>query len=357
MRRVEYLELFSHFLFWILFAWVTFKITLLEVVSHIIILENSITNQLPNINVEATSAMPFILIGLVVKIIVFYTIIVCFLKNKNQKKQFFVFSFILIATGLLGELFLDFLITNVSPSLEEVHLDKWMPINIGHYIILMSFTTAYLFFKQWYRSEKEKKIIENENLKTQLRFLKAQLNPHFLFNTLNNFFSVAKTNKNHELANGISKLSSIMRYMLYETDVELIPLDREIKHIQDYMELEQFRFSIEDDVITSFKIQGETSRKKIAPLILMPFIENAYKHGVDISSSTSIHISIEAKKDEIFFSIKNKKLNLRSISNIPGGGLGLINVKQRLNLIYPGKHILNIPETDDFYSIELNIKQ
>jgi two-component system, LytTR family, sensor kinase len=195
--------------------------------------------------------------------------------------------------------------------------------------------------------------LEKENLKLEMNFLKAQVNPHFLFNTLNNVYSLI-VDKDEDAANILIKLSDLMRYTLYETNTEKILLSRELKFIEDYISLEKVRH--QKKVKISFQQNGEANKLMIPPLILITFVENAFKHGVNNTIEASwIKINVEIENNILKFAVLNskpKKLRDETLQ----GGIGVVNVQKRLQNLYPNTHSLIIQNKPDTFYILLTLQ-
>jgi sensor histidine kinase YesM len=186
---------------------------------------------------------------------------------------------------------------------------------------------------------------EEEKLHAQLAYLKTQINPHFLFNILNSIYALA-LERSDRTAGAIVKLSSMMRYVLLEAGRDRVLLEQEIIYLTDYVGLQKTRF--EDSLELEFEITGHPEGKTIAPLLLIPFIENAFKHGVNPEQPSAILIRIDIRETEIRLQVNNKKVDVKP--QLPGpAGLGINNTRQRLGILYPGRHTLTITdETTDF---------
>ena len=217
-------------------------------------------------------------------------------------------------------------------------------------IILIAF--AYQLVVVWYKNEKIRKELETQKLQAELSFLKMQINPHFLFNALNNIYSMAVMEKTTRTGDNILKLSELIRYMLYEKEDEQyrVSLDKEINHINSFIDLQKLRH--EGDTYIQFSIEGHTLDKKIPPLLLFPLIENSFKHGVLQDSARPVAIQLRVSDRHLFFSIYNHKNNFLKDQT---GGIGLTNVRKRLALLYPEKHNFQIAETAEDFSIELQL--
>jgi len=192
------------------------------------------------------------------------------------------------------------------------------------------------------------KQIEREKMKAELSYLKAQINPHFLFNTLNSIYALT-VKKSDNAPESVTKLSGIMRYVITDAAQEFVPLDKEIDYITNYIELEELRLT--SKVRMEYKVRGTFTGKKIAPLIFVPFIENAFKHGVSTKENSTIEISITVEENDLNLLVKNTKVHVRTLSN----GLGIENARMRLQLLYPGKHQLVIKNDDSEYAVSLKM--
>lgn len=207
--------------------------------------------------------------------------------------------------------------------------------------------------KKWWRKQKETEQLAQEKIKAELQLLKAQVHPHFLFNTLNNiyYFTLSGSTKAPEM---IRKLSDLLNYILHECDRPLVPLEKEIKMLQDYMELEKIRYCEQMNMSTEFP--DNCGNKMIAPLLLIPFVENSFKHGTSkVLANAFVKLIIDIENDTLCFSLTNSKPQNHQ-SAITKGNIGLKNVRKRLGLLYPNKHVLTILLEPDIFQIELKIQ-
>ena len=199
-------------------------------------------------------------------------------------------------------------------------------------------------------SRQRAEALKKEKLESELHFLKAQTNPHFLFNTLNNLYGLARKDAPNS-APYILKLASILRYILQECNVSSIPIAKEIRLIQDYLDLEQLRYQKHLEITFEKMIEDETAT--IAPLLLLPFVENAFKHGISEARFHSfIHLKLQVSKEHIQFICENSKEETDSPSTL---GIGLQNVKRQLELTYENAHELHLEERSDIFKICLKI--
>ncbi len=208
--------------------------------------------------------------------------------------------------------------------------------------------------KNYYDNEHKSQILAKEKLEAELKYLKAQINPHFLFNSLNNLYglSLKKSDKTPGL---ILKLSSLLNYMLYECDSKLISLSKEIEMLNDFIGLEKIRYG--ERLNIKFEITGDTTGVFIAPMILFPFVENSIKHGAGKELDESwINIKLEIDSGEINFEVENNKSLLKNnTAQNESEGIGLKNVIRQLDLLYSGKHNLSIEENESSFSVKLKL--
>lgn len=225
-------------------------------------------------------------------------------------------------------------------------------INITVFLLVFVLSTGIKVINQWLRSEQRNKEIANEKLKAELSFLKAQINPHFLFNTLNNIYALASAQSEHTAA-AVMKLSSIMRYVLTEARNDLVPLEKEIQFTSHYIELQKMRLT--DKTVIDFTIQGDPIGRQIAPLLLLPFVENAFKYGVSTRERSPISILLEIKRDSLYFSICNQKHPNTLLRASDNTGIGISNTKRRLDLFYEDRYALDIDDRTNDFSVKLKI--
>lgn len=191
---------------------------------------------------------------------------------------------------------------------------------------------------------------EEEKLHAELSYLKAQINPHFLFNTLNSIYAMALS-RSEQTAGAIVQLSSMMRYVLVEAGKEKVPLEKELTYLTDYIQLQRSRF--EGSLSLTLDIKGEPLGKHIYPLLLIPFVENAFKYGVNPEQPSTIGIRIDIGDDGLRLHVGNNK-----VAVVPAdapGGLGISNTRRRLQLLYPGRHSLIIEDEPKTFSVSLNL--
>ncbi|MFN8346406.1 MAG: histidine kinase [Spirosomataceae bacterium] len=207
-------------------------------------------------------------------------------------------------------------------------------------------------FIRWYEELKFKEELTRKNFEMELALVKSQLSPHFLFNTLNNIDMLIS--KNAEKASSyLHQLSDIMRFMLYETKTEKILLSKELAYVQKYIELQKIRTANPDFV--HFSVEGETTYDSIAPMVLIPFVENAFKHAVNLKTGNAVQLKVWVKSGIIGFECENKYQE--EALKAEHGGLGNELIKRRLKLLYPDRHTLEITKGEDIYRVRLLIFQ
>ena len=224
--------------------------------------------------------------------------------------------------------------------------------NIAIFLLVFVFSTGIKVINEWLRSEQRNKEIANEKLKAELSFLKAQINPHFLFNTLNNIYALASDQSEHT-APAVMKLSSIMRYVLSEARNDMVPLEKEIQFTSHFIELQKMRLT--DKTSIEFTIKGDPIGRQIVPLLLLPFVENAFKYGISTREYSPIRILLEIKKDSMYFSVTNNKHINTSLKVADNTGIGISNTKRRLDLMYEDSYELTIDDKAGEFSVHLNI--
>lgn len=249
--------------------------------------------------------------------------------------------------------FFLFILANGNPEAQAMYVTNQIYVFFTLFIAGL-YTTIYLIILDWLRQQRENRELENQTLQSELKFLKSQINPHFLFNTLNSLYAL--TLKKSDLAPEIVlKLSEMMRYMLYECNEKDVALDKEIKYMQNYIELEKLRHG--DKLEIEFDITGKTEHNRIAPLLLIPFLENAFKHGVKNANNPGyVQLYIDVNDKNLSMKIQNSRsVSIPKITEKRSGGIGLINVKRRMDILYPENHKLEIVETPNTYVVNLDL--
>lgn len=285
-----------------------------------------------------------------------YTLLIPILVKQKKKYGLYMLSiFMLIAimvviktivASLNSDLFLTYF-SQESGKVEYFEITKYVVFAIfvsGFFVVVSALLK---FAIDWFGSERVQRNLLSEKRDMELQFLKSQLNPHFLFNSLNNIYSLAYQ-KSDKTADAILKLSEIMRYMIYESNDSWVSLSKEITYVQSYIELQKLRFK--DGAAVELTLNGEIDDQQVVPLILISFVENAFKHGVANDPKDPIRINIIANQKILHFSVTNKK---NTYNKDLMGGVGLNNVERRLQLLYPDRYKLNIVNSATHYTTEL----
>lgn len=213
--------------------------------------------------------------------------------------------------------------------------------------------TSYRLISDRMKEDEQVKEQENERLKSELSFLRSQISPHFMFNVLNSVVSLSRR-KPEMVEPVVVKLSELMRYMIYETNDSIVPISKELVYLESYIDLQKIRFG--DDIQIDFKHELGPKSSHIEPMLLIPFVENAFKHGVGFIENPTIDIELKDSTSELFFSVANKKGTAMNETKDESSGIGLTNVKRRLELLYPTNHQLEVNDTGSDFIITLTIQ-
>ncbi|HKG06648.1 MAG TPA: histidine kinase [Pedobacter sp.] len=221
-------------------------------------------------------------------------------------------------------------------------------------ILVLGISTSLATIHKWRKDGQRREELERDKITSELSFLKAQINPHFFFNTLNNIYVLTRVDANMA-GDAIHQLSRMMRYLLYETHQGQTRLSQEIAFVKDYISLMQLRLT--DAVKVTLDTPSQLQDMPMAPMLLLPFLENAFKHGISTAQQSHIDIMILQRGSKLDITIRNSIMKDNSISLDTNGGIGLVNTRRRLDLLYPGKHTLEICEhnTDNEYTVHLTL--
>jgi two-component sensor histidine kinase len=294
----------------------------------------------------------------ILNVIIFYVNLYIIIPATLNKRKFFLWFFSCSAVVIFftlikyAESFYMFKLSNLDITIEgkKIADNEFWPNIISFFLtngFFIFLSTVYKFTVDWFFNEKEKSDLEKQSLSAELAFLKSQINPHFLFNSLNNIYSLAYQ-KSDATPNAILKLSEIMRYMLYESNDSKVSLAKEINYLQSYIELQKLRFREGAHVV--LEVEGEVKDQVIVPLMLISFVENAFKHGVATDERNPIYINISLFENTILFTLRNLKNKQNKDQT---GGIGMVNVKRRLDLTYPQQYKLTVEDGEDHYFCEL----
>jgi len=219
------------------------------------------------------------------------------------------------------------------------------------YILIITISAIIRTLTEFYNNQQNKLIAETHRTNTELIYLRKQTNPHFLFNSLNSIYSLAHK-KSDLVPDAIVTLSELMRYMLYETDNKTVALEKEINYIQNYIELQKLRLNNIEDIVIN--VHGDTKNKHIEPLLLISFVENAFKYGTDYKGAAHVKIKIFILDNSLDFWIENTIENY--VKDPENSGIGLVNIQNRLDLLYPNAHQLTITQDNQYYRVHLNLE-
>jgi len=270
------------------------------------------------------------------------------------KKGVTIYFWSLILTILIFSFFHSFIFSSVNEFLGVQMLKGFKSVKgIIAIVLVAAISTGYGLLSYVVEQEKNQQEKQKERLQSELSFLRSQISPHFIFNILNSIVYLIRSKS--DLAEPVTlKLSDLMRYMLYESENVQIPLEKEILYVENFVELQKIRF--EEDVDIHYTLEGEAGSQLIEPMLFIPFVENAFKHGVGLVLDPTIDIHFRISEKEVLFSVKNKISADANADKDNSSGIGLKNVRRRLELLYPETHQLDIDKEDDWFKVTLRLK-
>jgi len=278
-----------------------------------------------------------------------------FLSPKRYFLYGILLAVIIVASAGFNLLFFDNWVSHILPGYYFISYYEFFDI-VKFVVVFVGITTLLKLSKGWFElSEAKHRLnqLQKEKAETELKALKGQINPHFLFNSLNSIYSLA-LNHSDKTPEIVLKLSDIMRYIIYEANVDRVDLTKEIKYLKDYIDLQKLR--TDNRATVTFEISGEPENIRIAPLLFFPLIENSFKHGIKGATSQSfVHIDLQMTEDHVTLIVENNKGITDDLEKKEYKGIGLANVKKRLEMIYPGNHQLKITDGNDTFKVELTI--
>ncbi|MCM4170779.1 histidine kinase [Arenibacter sp. TNZ] len=303
------------------------------------------------------NTLPFILQIVVVAVLIYYTAPALLFKKKYVLFAIVSLILIVLCSVLVSQTLMGILggppthevgpPPGARPKAPPQFLIHFLVLSIAY--VLATFVETFLFAQ---KKEEETIRNKNENLQTELKLLKSQINPHFLFNSLNNIYALSVTNSD-KTQQGISTLSNMLRYVLYECEQAFVPLGKEVDYIKDYLAMYVLKSSKTYPIHTEFQIKNDAVQ--VAPMLFIPFVENALKHGnLEKITDAFLKISIFSDDKKIYFEIENS-IPKEPMHQDKVGGIGLENVKKRLDILYPKKHTLKIQEEATSFKIQLQI--
>ncbi|MEM1325717.1 MAG: histidine kinase [Bacteroidota bacterium] len=275
--------------------------------------------------------------------------------NRKRWHWYLLGTTILLLSISLLESYIDFIFVQYYPIAYEEAFFAFLRENLLiHTFLVLLPSLIYRFSVDWLKNKRQQQQLKEEKLAAELAFLKAQINPHFLFNTLNNLFGSAQQSGDERTASGIAKLADMMRYMLADSEAEWVSLQAEINYLENYISLQEMRFTADDTIAIRLKVNGDLGGLLIAPMLLIPFVENAFKHGISLRSPSFIDIVIDVDNRNLLFRVQNSRHSHTQLAN--NHSIGLKNVQERLQLLYPKRHHLEITETQEYFDIQLQIR-
>ena len=274
--------------------------------------------------------------------------------EKNHYIQFLLWSTLLIVGIAAFRVNLNQLFPEIKPdAVVLAQGNKWWAGAILTNILTLLISTFYQILEIRFRHEQQNAAIINKQNEAQLQFLRAQINPHFLFNTLHNIYSLAVV-RSPQTADRVMQLSKLLRYVVYDSQAEQIPLETEIDHIEQYLQL--FKMRSEEPLDITFQINGAIEGLRLEPMMLIPLVENCCKHAdFDTNEKAYIRLELTIEKDWLHFRTANTK-NDQDRQKDKVGGVGLENLRQRLELLYPNMHQFAVQDTPETFEVSLSIK-
>lgn len=336
----RFIEIILHSIFWLTTGW---------------LLTNSFSVQMKYMRIVEGVEKTYIIRnnGLILQILscitigvmIFYTTVWLLLQHHELKKKSIFFVLLIFGTGILFAYF----ITIFDFGFKYPPLP--LAIALGIVTFYFTISVAYSITKLLYRNHERQQQLILDKKQTELTLLRNQLQPHFLFNALNNLLSMVKPHENLKLVNSFERLSQLLRYVIEETQSEKVNIQKEISFLENYIELQKLRFT-EDEVVINLKVEGAFIDQKIEPGLYITFVENAFKYGTEPEQTSVIDIYFDLSvENNISFEIRNKVM----MPNLMGNNTGIESTRKRLELIYPYKHQLIIKQGENFV-VTLNIQ-
>lgn len=270
-----------------------------------------------------------------------------FLEREKYLLYFASIPMLLLASYAVHELTFEVIFPLMDSDYYMVSFTEWQ-ILIFIFVIYLVLTTLIKLSKSWYKLQE----VEKENLSLELNSLKTQINPHFLFNSLNSIYSQA-LGKSEQTAETVLELSNLLRYMIYEVSEEKVPLSKEVEMLENYIELQKLR--LDDHSQVDFLVKGELASAKVAPLLFFPLVENAFKHGMKGETKAGFVQIALSVGTRIVFEVRNNLGKVDDMERGKYGGIGLENVQRRLELIYPERHELVVKKSAEEFFVKLTL--
>jgi len=284
---------------------------------------------------------------------------------EKKKYIFYVISVLLIAVLAVTLLHFFYELSIIKETLElkrakysfnpptQALFPRWVKSNFISFMAVLFISTIYRFILLGKKEEEQQMALQNEKLQAELKFLKSQISPHFLFNALNNIYALAFI-KAEKTAETILKLSNMLRYVLYDCNIQKVPIKLEIAYILNYIDLEKIKSEEAQNIV--FDYTNAVGTLKIEPMIFIPFIENSFKHSnIEEAGKGWVEICLRTEKNKIVFTCINS-FNPKTSTENSAKGIGLFNVKRRLQLLYPKNHCLHIEKTENKFTVHLTVE-
>lgn len=288
-------------------------------------------------------------------IVLFYTNTIVLIPRLLARKK--IIPYILAIIGAIVLIIYLYLGIQLLIDAEFYYRNRWVKgIVTGQAImnslLVLTVSGGLKMTREWFRNEQLKKEMENEKMVSELALLKSQINPHSLFNNLNSIYSLT-IKKSDDAPKAVVKLSEMMRYMLYDSTAEQISLSKEIEHLQNYIDLQKLRINRKTKI--NFETQGDIETKTIEPMLLEPFVENAFKHGDVFQENSQIDICLKVAGNVLYFTVGNTISQSNHVKH-EHSGIGLKNIEKRLALLYPERYCLQIDRASDKFMVSLKLK-
>lgn len=343
----KWIEPFLHLAFWLFCFWVLYTAFSFERVE--VVIENGVERSLYS---RDTGAALFIVATLMVKMVVFYAVAFFLLPRFLRQRRWGALSGLLAALSF-GCFLAEYLL---QPIATGHYFRSTLPIGVLLYLLVLLAAVAYRLGRDWWRHERLRAQLVEERLSAELNYLKAQVHPHFLFNTLNNLYALAARENSPALTDGIAGLAGLLRYVIYDCQAAYVPLSKEVQFLNSIVEMQNLRLDEQDDVMVALNVSGPYQDKKIAPLLLAPFVENAFKHGIRYGHSAFVKIELAVEGPFLHFKVVNTNFSRPGGQSSSKGGIGLDNVRRRLSLLYPDRHQLVLDAQENTFTAYLQLQ-
>ncbi len=295
-------------------------------------------------------SLNFVLLVMVIVYVHYYELLPLLFQKKYL--SYTVLTLLTLATGISVYLIIDWLLPFDYPIPESI----WSSYayNFFSLVLFIALSSMYYYIQRWYLHREKQEVLHTEKLRTELNFLRSQIDPHFLFNTLNNIYSYAQTG-NEKTAPMLEKLSGILRFMVYDCNGDTVQLNKELEAIENLLEIHRMKNSAQENI--TFNYRGNKGYHLVAPLILINLVENACKHSNAVSNLQGfIHVALTVTEtDELVFSISNSVKQKTESTTLKYGGLGLNNIMKRLILLYGDSFTIDEINDGKVYNLELTI--